>query len=51
MTDAQIGLSVATPVIILFAITLNRMGVLQRGATLAAVLAAVVIAASLFLQR
>ncbi|MBW8322636.1 MAG: hypothetical protein K0M47_25830 [Rhizobium sp.] len=38
MTDAQIGLSVATPIIIGFAILLHRMGVLQRGGTISAVL-------------
>lgn len=51
MTDAQIGLSVATPVIVAFAIMLYRMGVVQRSGVVTAVLAAVVIAASLFLQR
>ena len=51
MTDAQIGLSIATPVIVIFAVTLYRMGVLQRTGVVSAVLAAVVIAASLFLQR
>lgn len=51
MTDAQIGLSVATPVIVMFAITLYRMGVLQRSGVLSAVFAAIGIAASLFLQR
>ncbi len=51
MTDAQIELSVATPVIVAFAIMLYRMGVVQRSGVVTAVLAAVVIAASLFLQR
>jgi hypothetical protein len=51
MTDAQIGLSIATPVIVLFAITLYRMGVLQRTGVVSAVIAAIAIAASLFLQR
>ncbi|ANL49161.1 hypothetical protein AMC87_PA00169 (plasmid) [Rhizobium phaseoli] len=51
MTDAQIGLSIATPVIIVFAIALYRMGVLQRIGTISAVLASIAIAASLFLQR
>lgn len=51
MTDAQIGLSVATPVIVAFAIMLYRMGVVQRSGVVTAVLAAVAIAASLFLQR
>jgi hypothetical protein len=51
MTDAQIGLSIATPVIMIFAITLYRMGVLQRSGVVSAVIAAGAIAASLFLQR
>lgn len=51
MTDAQIGLLVATPVIIAFALTLYRMGVLQRGGTVSAVAASVVIAAVLFLGQ
>lgn len=51
MTDAKIGLLVATPVIIGFALTLRRMGVLQRGGTLSAVAASVVIAAILFLEQ
>ncbi|ANL30489.1 hypothetical protein AMC90_PB00171 (plasmid) [Rhizobium phaseoli] len=51
MTNAQIGLSIATPVIIVFAIALYRMGVLQRMGTISAVLASIAIAASLFLQR
>ncbi|HWT57654.1 MAG TPA: hypothetical protein VN284_07350 [Rhizobium sp.] len=45
MTDAQIGLSIATPVIVTFTIALYRMGVVS------AVLAAIAIAASFFLQR
>lgn len=51
MSDAQIGLSIATPVIVIFAITLYRMGVLQRAGVATAVIAAIAIAASLFLQR
>ncbi|MDR9808470.1 hypothetical protein [Rhizobium hidalgonense] len=51
MTDAQIGLSVVTPIIVTFAIALFRMGVLQRTGAVTAVLAAFAIAASLFLQR
>ncbi|MBD9651426.1 hypothetical protein JVX98_00350 (plasmid) [Ensifer sp. PDNC004] len=51
MTDAQIGLSVATPIIIVFALVLHRMGVLQRGATLSAILSSVAIAIVLFLDR
>ncbi|CAN7587360.1 hypothetical protein [Rhizobium sp. LjRoot258] len=51
MTDAQVGLSIATPIIVLFAVTLYRMGVLQRTGVISAGLAAIAIAASLFLQR
>ena len=51
MTDAQIGLSIATPVIVFFALALYRMGVLQRTGVLSAVLAAVAIPASLYMQR
>ena len=47
MTDAQIGLLVATPVIIGFALMLYRMGVLQGAGTVSAVGASVVIAAVL----
>lgn len=51
MSDAQIGLVVATPIIIGFAIVLYRMGVLQRGGTVSAVVASVAIAAVLFLNQ
>ncbi|MGV8939631.1 MAG: hypothetical protein ACOH2J_21140 [Allorhizobium sp.] len=51
MSDAQIGLSVATPIIVIFALMLYRMGVLQRAGTVSAVLASVAIAAVLFLDR
>ena len=51
MTDAQVGLLVTTPIIVGFALTLHRMGVLQRGGTLSAVAASVIIAAILFLQQ
>ncbi len=51
MTDAQIGLSIATPIIVVFALILYRMGVLQRSGTVSAVLASVAIAAVLFLDR
>ncbi|MEY9199265.1 hypothetical protein ABIA16_004444 [Sinorhizobium fredii] len=50
MNDAQIGLSVATPIIIIFALVLYRMGVLQRTGTVAAVLASVACAAVLFIE-
>ncbi|PLU70627.1 hypothetical protein BMJ22_24775 [Sinorhizobium medicae] len=51
MSDAQIGLSVATPIIIIFALVLYRMGVLQRTGTAAAVLASLACAAVLFIER
>ncbi|QPB24600.1 hypothetical protein [Rhizobium sp. 007] len=49
MTDAQIGLSIVTPVIVLFAIALYRMGVLQRTGIVSSAQAAIAIAASLLL--
>ena len=51
MTDAQIGLVIATPVIVIFAFALYRMGVLQRYSTVSAVAFSVVIAAILFTQQ
>ena len=51
MTDAQIGLAVATPIIVLFAVALCRMGVLQRYSAAAAVAVSVVIAFMLFTQQ
>ena len=51
MTDAQIGLSVATPIIIIFALVLYRMGVLQKTGTVSAVLFSLAIAAVLFLDK
>ncbi|RWB26204.1 hypothetical protein [Mesorhizobium sp.] len=51
MTEAQFGLSAATPIIIIFALVLYRMGVLQKTGTLSAILCSVAIAAVLFLDR
>jgi hypothetical protein len=48
MSDAQIGLMTATPIIIAFAIALRRMGVLSTVATVSAVSLSVAIAAVLF---
>jgi hypothetical protein len=48
MTDAQLGLMTAAPVIIAFAIALRRMGVLSTVATVSAVSLSVVIAVVLF---
>jgi len=51
MTDAQFGLVMATPIIIVFAIMLYRMGVLRLSGTVTAVTMSVVIAAGLFLTQ
>lgn len=51
MNDAQIGLAVSTPIIVLFAIALYRMGVLQRYSAVTAVVVSVAIAGVLFLQQ
>jgi hypothetical protein len=51
MTDAQMGLIVATPAIIVMAAMLYRMGVLQKGGLATAVLASLVIAVILFLEQ
>ena len=51
MSDAQAGLLVATPIIIVFAIALYRMGVLQRYSAVSAVVFSVAIAAVLFVQQ
>lgn len=51
MTDAQFGLVMATPIIVVFAIMLYRMGVLRLSGTVTAVTMSVVIAAGLFLTQ
>ena len=51
MSDAQVGLLLATPIIVVFAIALRRMGVLQGYSSFAAVHFSVAIAAILFLQQ
>lgn len=51
MTDAQVGLTLVTPIIIGFAIMLYRMGVLQRGGTISAVVASIAIATVLFVSQ
>lgn len=48
MTDAKIGLLVATPLIVGLALLLHRMGALQRTGTVMAVTTSIVIAAVLF---
>jgi hypothetical protein len=51
MSDAQIGLAVAAPIIVVFAIALRRMGVLQGYSALTAVAASLVIAGILLVQQ
>lgn len=51
MSDAQLGLVVATPIIVGFSIALYRMGVLQRYSAAIAVGTSCVIAAVLFFQQ
>jgi hypothetical protein len=51
MSDAQAGLAVATPIIIVFALALYRMGVLQRYSVTIAVLVSFAIAGVLFFQQ
>ena len=51
MSDAQIGLMTAAPLIVVFAIMLHRMGVLRLSGTIAAVTMSVVIAAALILTQ
>jgi len=48
MSEAQIGLLTATPIIIIFAATLRAMGVLSTVATVAASTLSVAIAVLLF---
>ena len=48
MTDAQLGLITATPIIIVFAAALRRMGVLSTTATISSVGLSVAIAVVLF---
>jgi len=51
MSEAQLGLLTATPIIILFAIALRRMGVLSTAATASAVGISVAIAITLFVTQ
>lgn len=48
MSEAQLGLMTATPIIILFAVALRKMGVLSTAATVSAVSLSVAIATVLF---
>jgi hypothetical protein len=51
VTDAQTGLAVAAPIIVIFAVALYRMGVLRLTGTVSAVVLSVAIAAILFFTR
>ena len=51
MSEAQIGLLTATPIIILYAAVLRRMGVLSTVATTSAVSLSVAIALVLFMTQ
>jgi hypothetical protein len=51
MSDAQVGLLFATPVIIVFAVALARMGVIRVSGAVTAVLASVAIAGALFFTQ
>lgn len=51
MSDAQTGLLLATPIIIIFALALKRMGVLQGYSSFAAVVFSAAIAGILFFQQ
>jgi ABC-type nickel/cobalt efflux system permease component RcnA len=51
MTDAQMGLVVATPAIIVMALLLYRMGVLQKGGVAVAITMSLAIAVLLFLEQ
>lgn len=48
MSEAQLGLLTATPIIIVFAATLRKMGVLSTTATVCAVALSVAIATVLY---
>ncbi|MDJ1157519.1 hypothetical protein QNA08_04605 [Chelatococcus sp. SYSU_G07232] len=51
MTDAQMGLIVATPLIIGFAVALRRIGALRTTGAVTAVLLSAAIAAVLYLTQ
>ncbi len=48
MSEAQLGLITATPIIIVFAAALRRMGVLSTTGTVSAIAASIAIAVVLF---
>ncbi|WP_187144458.1 hypothetical protein [Microvirga massiliensis] len=51
MSDAQVGLLVATPIIVIFALALYRMGVLRLSGTITAVAMSVAIGIALFFTQ
>ena len=51
MSDAQTGLVVAAPCIVVMAVLMYRMGVLQRTGLVMAILATLAIATVLFLEQ
>jgi hypothetical protein len=51
MSDAQAGLMMATPLIVIFAVMLHRMGVLRLTGTVAAVTMSIAIAFVLFVTQ
>ncbi|NVO15048.1 MAG: hypothetical protein HXX10_13520 [Rhodoplanes sp.] len=51
MNDAQVGLLVATPIVVVFAVALRRMGAVRTTGAIVAVVASVVIAAVLFFSQ
>lgn len=51
MSDAQLGLVMATPLIVIFAAMLHRMGVLRLSGTIAAVTISIAIAFALFVTQ
>jgi hypothetical protein len=51
VTDAQAGLLMATPLILVFAVALYRMGVLRLTGTISAVSMSLAIAVVLFLTQ
>jgi hypothetical protein len=51
MSDAQVGLLVATPIIVVFALALYRMGVLRLSGTITAVAMSVAIGIALFFTQ
>ncbi|WP_420963214.1 hypothetical protein [Brucella sp. IR073] len=51
MSEAQLGLTVAAPLIAIFALAMHRMGVVSTTGTVTAVICSVAIAAVLFFTQ